>query len=161
MIQVQPQSHSPDTPTGSDGKKPLVIVVGLDGSPTSWDAFSWAAGQAAGSDGQLIAVYAAPPTTYGAAVGAPIDYAAIEQVRKEVAAQLKDEAQQRAEELGVPVRFVLETGEAVHALTDVAHSTHADLIVVGKSAKMLHHFARSLGRRLVSRHDTPVTVVVP
>ena len=78
-----------------------------------------------------------------------------------MAAQLKDEAQQRAEELGVPVRFVLETGEAVHALTDVAHSTHADLIVVGKSAKMLHHFARSLGRRLVSRHDTPVTVVVP
>jgi nucleotide-binding universal stress UspA family protein len=161
MTQLQPQSHSQDTPTGTDGKKPLVIVVGLDGSPTSWDAFSWAAGQAAGSDGQLIVVYAAPLTTAGVAVGAPIDYAAVEQVRREVAAQLKDEARQRAEELGVPVRFVLETGEPVHALTHVAHSTHADLIVVGKSAKMLHHFARSLGRRLVSRHDTPVTVVVP
>jgi nucleotide-binding universal stress UspA family protein len=161
MTQVQPQSHSPDMPTGTDGKKPLVIVVGLDGSPTSWDAFSWAAGQAAGSHGQLIAVYAVPPTTVGAAVGAPIDYAALKQVREEVAAQLEDQAQQRAEELGVPVRFVLETSEAVHALTDVARSTHADLIVVGKSAKVLHHFARSLGRRLVSRHDTPVTVVVP
>ena len=78
-----------------------------------------------------------------------------------MAGQLEDEAQQRAEELGVPIRFVLETGEAVHALTEVAHSTHADLIVVGKSTKMVHHFARSLGRRLVSRRDTPVTVVVP
>jgi nucleotide-binding universal stress UspA family protein len=161
MTQVQPQSHSPDTSTGPDGKRSLVIVVGLDGSPTSWDAFSWAAGQAAGSDGQLIAVYAVPPTTAGAAVGAPIGYAALEQARNEVAAQLKDDAQQRAGDLGVPVRFVLETGEAVHALTDVAHAAHADLIVVGKSAKMLHYFARSLGRRLVSRHDTPVTVVVP
>jgi nucleotide-binding universal stress UspA family protein len=158
MTQVQPQSHSPN---GTDGKKPLVIVVGLDGSPTSWDAFSWAAGQAVGCDGQIIAVYAVPPTTVGAAVGAPIDYAALKQVREEVAAQLEDEAQQRAGELGVSVRFVLETGQAMHALTDVAHSTHADLIVVGKSAKILHHFARSLGRRLVARNDTPVTVVVP
>jgi nucleotide-binding universal stress UspA family protein len=159
MTQVHPQSQN--TPTSTDGKKPLVIVVGLDGSPTSWDAFSWAAGQAASSDGQLIAVYAVSPTTAGVAVGAPIDFAAIQRVREEVAAQLKEEAQQRAEELGVQMRFVLETGEAMHALTDVAHSMHADLIVVGKSAKILHHFARSLGRRLVSRHDTPVTVVVP
>jgi hypothetical protein len=37
----------------------------------------------------------------------------------------------------------------------------ADLIVVGRSAKMLHHLAGSLGRRLVSRRDAPVIVVVP
>ena len=36
----------------SGGDTPSVIVVGLDGSPTSWDAFSWAAGQAARHAGQ-------------------------------------------------------------------------------------------------------------
>lgn len=161
MSEVQPQSHSLDTSTDNDSESPLVIVVGLDGSPTSWDAFSWAAGHAAAGHGQLIAVYVAPPTAAGVAVGAPIDYVAVEQAREEVVAQLKDQAQQRADELGVPIRFVRESGEAAHALTDVAHAMHADLIVVGKSAKMLHHFAGSLGRRLVARHDTPVTVVVP
>jgi nucleotide-binding universal stress UspA family protein len=35
------------------------IVVGLDGSPSSWDAFSRAAGEALRSKGKLIAVYAA------------------------------------------------------------------------------------------------------
>jgi nucleotide-binding universal stress UspA family protein len=161
MTQVQPQSHSQDTPTGTESGSGLVIVVGVDGSPSSWDAFSWAAGQAAGSHGRLIAVYVTPPTAAGAAVGAPIDFAAVEQTRQEVAAQLNDEAQQRAHDLGVPIRFVRQTGGTAHTLTDVAHSAHADLIVVGRSAKMLHHFAGSLGRRLISRHDTPVTVVVP
>ncbi len=159
MTQVQPQSHSQDTCTGT--RSGLVIVVGLDGSPTSWDAFSWAAGQAAGSHGRLIAVYVTPPTAAGIAVGAPIDFAAVEQTREEVAAQLNGEVQRRAHELGVPIRFVREMGDTAHTLTDVAHSAHADLIVVGKSAKMLHHFAGSLGRRLISRHDAPVTVVVP
>jgi hypothetical protein len=32
---------------------------------------------------------------------------------------------------------------------------------VGRSAKMLHHLAGSLGRRLVARKDAPVVVVVP
>jgi len=33
--------------------------------------------------------------------------------------------------------------------------------VVGRSAKMRHHVAGSLGRRLVGRKDAPVVVVVP
>jgi len=37
----------------------------------------------------------------------------------------------------------------------------ADLVVVGRSAKMRHHRAGSLGRRLVGRKDAPVVVVVP
>jgi len=52
-------------------------------------------------------------------------------------------------------------------LEHLAHSApcglqgRADLIVVGKSAKMLHHLAGSLGRRLVARNDAPVIAVVP
>jgi hypothetical protein len=47
------------------------------------------------------------------------------------------------------------------ALTSVASAMHADLVVVGRSAKMRHRRAGSLGRRLVGRKDAPVVVVVP
>ena len=86
-----PMPDSSDPPVGATAP---VIVVGLDGSPTSWDAFSWAAGAAVRANGRLLAVY-------------------------------------------------------------------VNLMVVGRSAKMRHHVAGSLGRRLVGRKDAPVVVVVP
>lgn len=108
-----------------------VLVVGMDDSPPSWDAFSW------------------------------VDYAAIAETRDQVAEQLRNEVEHSAHGLGVEVSFVREYGEPAQALRNVAESTHADLIVVGRSAKMLHHFAGSLGRRLVLDHDLPVVAVVP
>jgi nucleotide-binding universal stress UspA family protein len=138
-----------------------VIVVGLHGSPTSWDAFSWAVGEAVRAGGSLIAVYVMPMVEAGAAVGIYFDHAAARQARQEIATELAREAAQRARDLGVPLRFVTETGDAAHALTSVARSAGADLVVVGRSAKMVHHLVGSLGRRLVCRHDAPVVVVVP
>src|SRR3984893_12514959 len=125
-------SRSLDSSVGDGHGTPPVIVVGLDGSPTSWDAFSWAAGDAAA-----------------------------EQARDEVASQLKNQAEERARDLGVHLRFVWERGDAAPAIIRFAKSVRADLIVVGQSAKILHHLAGSLSRRLVSRHDAPVIVVVP
>ena len=161
MTRASAAMRSRDASGPAIGATVPVIVVGLDGSPTSWDAFSWAAGQAARANGRLIAVYVTSAVAPVAAVGAPFDYAAVEQTRQEVAGQLKDEAARRANDLGVAVGFVWELGDVAHALTSVARSVDADLVVVGRSAKMLHHLAGSLGRRLVSRHDAPVTVVVP
>jgi nucleotide-binding universal stress UspA family protein len=135
-----------------------VIVVGLDGSPASWDAFCWAAGQAARARGSLIAVYANSATT---PVPVPGDFGYAEEAALEVAAGLKAEAEHRAAEAGAQLTFVRELGDAVHALISVAHSVHADIVVVGRSAKMLHHLAGSVGRRLASRQDAPVVVVVP
>ena len=40
-------------------------------------------------------------------------------------------------------------------------SEQADLMVVGRSAKMLHRLAGSVSRRLVLTHGSPVIVVVP
>jgi nucleotide-binding universal stress UspA family protein len=144
----------------SPGTAP-VIVVGLDGSPTSWDAFSWAAGHATRTDGSLIAVYVTPTVEPAAMFGEPSALAAVEQAREEVAAQLQEEAEQRARDLSVHLGFVWERGDTAPAITRFAESVRADLIVVGRSAKMLHHLAGSLGRRLVSRNDAPVIVVVP
>lgn len=97
-----------------------VIVVGLDGSPTSWDAFAWAAGAAVRGNGQLVVVHVLP---------------------------LMEPAAKR--------------GDVTKAVTKVACAQHADLVVVGRSAKILHRFAGSLGHRLTCRTDAPVVVVVP
>jgi len=145
-------------PSTTGGAK-QVIVVGLDGSPTSWDAFAWAAKEVSRTGGRLIGVYAAPVVEPGTEFGVPVYYGA--DARDEMVGQLKDEAERRARDLGVQLRFVRELGDAAHALTRVSMSVEADLIVVGRSAKILHHLAGSLGRRLMSRHDAPVIVVVP
>ena len=91
----------------------------------------------------------------------PLDWAAAAQARQQAVAQLKDDAEQRARDLGVPLAFITEIGDGARALTSVARAMHADLVVVGRSAKMRHHVAGSLGRRLVGRKDAPVVVVVP
>src|SRR4029077_2662850 len=70
-----------------------VIVVGLDGSPASWDAFCWAAGQATRARGSLIAVYV---TSAVAPVPVLGDFAYAEQAAQEGAAVLNAEAGQRA-----------------------------------------------------------------
>jgi nucleotide-binding universal stress UspA family protein len=151
----------PDSSIFDRGAAEPVVIVGLDGSPTSWDAFAWAAGEAIRTHRGLIAVYAAPMVEPGAEFGMPIAYDAAEEARDEVVGQLRDEAERRARDLGVQLRFVRELGDAAHALTRVSRSVDAELIVVGRSSKILHHLAGSLGRRLVSRHDAPAIVVVP
>jgi nucleotide-binding universal stress UspA family protein len=138
-----------------------IIVAGVDGSPTSWDAFSWAAGAVTRSGGKLIVVYVMPFTDPAAVYGAPYDYAGAENVREEVAAGIKEEAEHRARDLGVSISFVSDYGDATRSLTDIARSMHATVVVVGRSAKAWHHLAGSLSHRLTCRKDAPVVVVVP
>jgi nucleotide-binding universal stress UspA family protein len=142
-----------------------VLVVGMDDSPPSWDAFSWAAGEAQRRNGRIVAVFAtplgAPNVAAAVAVAAPMDYAAVAESEDQIAEQLRSQVEQRADELGVEVSFMREYGDPAQALRQVAGTVHADLIVVGRSAKRLHHFAGSLSRRLVLNHKLPVIVVVP
>jgi nucleotide-binding universal stress UspA family protein len=138
-----------------------VIVVGLDGSPTSWDAFAWAAGVAARGNCRLVAVHVQPLGEPAAAFGVPFDCSGIETARQEIAKELQGEAERMATELGVRVSFVVERGHVTRAFTNVAKELHADLVVVGRSAKPLHHLAGSLSHRLTCRDDAPVVVVVP
>ena len=151
------RTPNPASPAGAA----QIIVAGVDGSPTSWDAFSWAAGAAARSNGRLIVVYVMPLTDPATAFGAPYDYGAAEDIREEVAGQLKDEAERRARDIGISISFVSDYGDATQTLTDIARNVHATLVVVGRSAKMRHHLAGSLSHRLTCRKDAPVVVVVP
>jgi nucleotide-binding universal stress UspA family protein len=153
-------AHREERALAPDRRHP-VIVVGLDGSATSWDAFAWAVGEATRSNGTLTAVYATPLVNRVAAFGMPFDYAAAEQAWQDAAAELRDEAEQRVRGLGLRLEFVREQGDPAQALTRVAGCAQADLIVVGTSAKMRHHVTRSLGRRLLSKRGAPVIAVVP
>jgi nucleotide-binding universal stress UspA family protein len=161
MTDISAAPRSQDSPINRSGAKSPLIVVGLDGSPTSWDAFAWALGEASRAQGRVIVVHVVAGVQPYAAWGAPLDYAAVQQAQEDVAVQLAAEADLRSHDFGVDLTFVREAGDVAAALTRVAHTQHADLIVVGKSAKMLHHLAGSLGRRLVTRHDSPAVVVVP
>jgi nucleotide-binding universal stress UspA family protein len=140
---------------------PRVIVVGLDGSPTSWDAFAWAAGVAVRGNGTLVAVHVQSLGEPAAAFGVPFDCSAVETAQHEIAKELQDEAERMANELGVRVSFVVVRGDVTRAFTNVAKELHAELVVVGRSAKMLHRLAGSLSHRLTCRNDAPVVVVVP
>jgi nucleotide-binding universal stress UspA family protein len=140
-----------------------VLVVGVDGSDPSWDAFAWAAGEARRCRGRIIAVFVTPLVEPEAAlsVSAPYNYSSALEARDQMAEELAGEVARRADELGVEVSFVREKGDAAHVLTEVALSEHADLIAVGRSAKMVHRLAGSVSRRLVLCRDLPVTVIVP
>jgi nucleotide-binding universal stress UspA family protein len=147
---------------GGDARR-QVIVVGVDGSAPSWDAFAWAAGEARRVNGRVIAVYVTPLIQPEEALGftAPLGYGAAADARDQVADELRGEVSRRAAELDVEVVFVRESGDAVHVLTEVARAEHADLMAVGRSAKVLHRLAGSVSRRLVLNRDGPVLVVVP
>jgi len=138
-----------------------VIVVGLDGSPASWDASTWAAGEANRAGDRLLAVYVMSSTEPAAAFGVSFDYAGVEQAKQAVADELRDEAAHRASQLGLSVSFVTECGDATHVLTEIARNVHAELVVVGRSTKALHRLVGSLSHRLTTRKDAPVVVVVP
>jgi nucleotide-binding universal stress UspA family protein len=141
------------------------IVVGVDGSPTSWDALSWALGEAKRRSSRVIAVYVIPTAELAAeamaAAVASYGYVAAKQAETDAADGVQEEAEAQANRLGVPLAFMRAEGDSAQELLQVAQSAHSDLIVIGRSSKTLHHLAGSLGRRLVSNRKAPAVVVVP
>jgi nucleotide-binding universal stress UspA family protein len=102
-----------------------------------------------------------PLVERAAALGVPYDYVGVENARQEIAAELEDEAARRARDLGIAVSFIRDYGDATDSLTEIARTFQANLVVVGRSAKLWHHLAGSLSHRLIYRKDAPVVVVVP
>jgi nucleotide-binding universal stress UspA family protein len=153
-------SVTPLNPSGA------VVVVGIDGSDTSWDALHWACGETRRLAGRTVAVFVAPTsvavsaTAAASVAGVAGAYGAIEQTVTDQAGELGDLVRGYAQDLGVDLTFVHTRGDTATELLRVAGSFHADLVVVGRSTKARHHLAGSLGLRLVGRRNAPVIVVV-
>jgi nucleotide-binding universal stress UspA family protein len=149
-----------------DTRANAVVVVGVDGSDTSWDAFCWACGETRRLGGRTVAVFVGPTSGVASATaasfgGAVVAYGVIQQTLTAQAAELSDQVRAYGRDHGVDLTFVHTQGDAATELLRIANADHADLLVVGRSTKARHHLSGSLGRRLVGRHGAPIIVVVP
>jgi nucleotide-binding universal stress UspA family protein len=140
---------------GSDG--PTTVVVGVDGSATSWRALYYAFGLARRQHAAVLAVFA---VTAPVAVGDDgTIVSAIEQANEQLADELRPAIQALAADFGVPAEFISRAGDPVRTLVEVATRQHADALIVGASQAVVHHVLRSNAVRAVRRCHCPVTVV--
>jgi nucleotide-binding universal stress UspA family protein len=144
-----------------------LIVVGIDGSDSSWDAFCWACGETIRLGGRTVAVFVGPisgaasATASASLTGAVVPYGAIQQSVTDQAEKLSEQVGAYRHDHDVDVAFVHTRGDAAKELLRIANSDHADLLVVGRSTKARHRIAGSLGRRIIRRRGAPIVVVVP
>ncbi|GLY77669.1 universal stress protein A [Actinoallomurus iriomotensis] len=141
---------------GTDG--PLMILAGVDGSPTAMRAGAYAAGLARRQRSRLVFVYVAAPSLWtGMSAGPAV--AAQEQLFGELIDELRTQIRERADEIAVPITFVVRRGDAFVELRDAATELHADMVVVGSSEQAGHRLIGSVASRLVRAGRWPVTVV--
>lgn len=127
------------------------LVVGYDESPPSRDAVAFAAGVARRNQAWLIV--ALVTTIPAAAALAPITVplVAVDVTEPDVMAGLG--------ELGVRATFQHVTGDVATELERIAEESHADAIVVGRSASRRHAYAGSVTTRLIRHARRPILVV--
>lgn len=147
-------SHE-DFELGTDG--PKMIVVGLDGSRTSWRAASYANGLARRQSSRVTVVYVVTP---GAMASMTPDAAgAMAEVREQAGEDLREQVERLAQDRGVDTSFLMIHGDPFSELRRVAQEVRADAVVVGASERAGHRFVGSLASRLVKTARWPVTVV--
>lgn len=136
---------------------PKMIVVGLDGSRTSWRAASYANGLARRQGSRVTVVYVASPGALAMMAGDAAGMMA--EVQQEVGADLRGQVVRLAAERGVDTEFLVVDGDPFTELRRVAREVRADAVVVGASERAGHRFVGSLATRLVKAACWPVTVV--
>jgi nucleotide-binding universal stress UspA family protein len=141
------------------------VVVGFDGSDSSWDALCWACGEARRLGGRAVALFVTPAAGAGIeATACAISGACFlpsDQIERDWAQQLREQTKQFGANQDVDLSFVHTQGDAATEILRIATAQHADQIVVGRSTKARHRLAGSLGRRLIGKRNAPVVVVVP
>jgi nucleotide-binding universal stress UspA family protein len=140
---------------GTDG--PTLIMVAIDGSPTSLRAGSYAAGLARRQGARLLVVHVVhPPTATGLLPTAAVLAA---QAGEEIAEDLRAQVAAGAAHAGIDVEYLVLHGDPFTELARIAEEGRADAVVVGASTHTGHRLIGSLAVRLVRAGRWPVTVV--
>jgi nucleotide-binding universal stress UspA family protein len=142
---------------GTDG--PSVILVGVDGSDSSWRAAAYAAGLARRQGSRLAIVYVeamSPLVALGGVAGEAAE--AISETADEIGAQIRQSAE-RLNGDRVRWEFHAVTGDPFSGLVKTADELRADAVVVGASEHAGHRIVGSIAVRLVKAARWPVTVV--
>ncbi len=136
---------------------PAVILVGVDGSPTSYRAGAYAAGLARRQRAKLVVAFV---VTLPALAGmTPGGAGLLEETIDEIADDVRKQVDAGAAYVGMTVEFVAKHGDPFHELSRVADDVRADAVVVGASTHAGHRLVGSLAVRLVRAGKWPVTVV--
>jgi len=132
------------------------VVVGIDGSNTSWRAFAMAVGIARRDRGSVHACFVshtpapAELAVFAVPVPALVDDEGAADLGKEVAAELNS--------AGVGGDFACRKGDVARELEALAASCQADLIVVGRSRHPALHLG-GVPRKLLAMGRRPVLIV--
>jgi nucleotide-binding universal stress UspA family protein len=162
-------ASGPDGPTirVGDSHGIATVVIGFDGSDTSWDALWWACGEARRLRGRALAVFVSSAVDAEIATAAAVGFDASEyaadadRASADQAGELWSEVQRRAAGQEVDLEFVHARGDPVDQLLHIAEAAGADAIAVGRSTKARHRLVGSLGRRLIAKRRAPIIVIVP
>lgn len=141
---------------GTDG--PKVIVVGIDGSQSSWRAAAYAAGLARRQGSKLVLVYVQPVMSAGVALGAPVMHTA-DDIAEELMAEIRHSTERLQGFYDLRWEFHTLRGDPYSAMLQMADELKADAVVVGASESAGHRLMGSVAVRLVKAGRWPVTVV--
>jgi nucleotide-binding universal stress UspA family protein len=133
---------------------PSLLVVGIDGSNTSWRALHYAFGLARRQRGVVVAVFAFMPITSWDGTSAAFCYTG-----EELADELHAAVESLSDEHRVPAEFLCAQQDPVRTLVEVAATRCADAIIVGASEALSHKLFGSKAARTIRRSRCPVIVV--
>ncbi|MEV7427400.1 universal stress protein [Streptomyces sp. NPDC091212] len=141
---------------GTDG--PKVIVVGVDGSQSSFRAAAYAGGLARRQKALLAIVYVQPVMAAGASLGVPT-VATTGEVAEELVREIRTAIERVKDVWDVRWEFHTFHGDPYNGLVTAAEELTADAVVVGASESAGHRIVGSVAVRLVKAGRWPVTVV--